>query len=247
MTNPLKPPSSTATSSLLLQAHHFLAGQSFYPILFSSGLALTTYAGRIWQSDSWVVYRNLVWNLFLAWLPYLFSLLAAALYLRQPQRWWRLAIPAGLWLVFFPNAPYIITDFLHLEERPYVPIWYDILLLSIFAWTGIFLAIASLRTMQRLVRKYAGGFLSWVFVTGAIGLGGLGIYLGRFERWNSWDLLLRPQQIVKDIASRFTDPLDNLRFFGFTLLFTAFLFICYWMFLSAGVRDWTDDASQRKT
>jgi uncharacterized membrane protein len=187
---------------------------------------------RIWQSDSPVIYRNLVWNLFLAWIPYLFSLLAAYLYRQQPRRWWRLAIPATLWLLFFPNAPYLVTDFLHLEERPYVPIWYDILLLSIFAWTGIFLAIASLRAMQRLATHYTGRFLSWVFVLIAIGLGGLGIYLGRFERLNSWDFLLRPHSIVVDIMERFANPLDNQRFFGFTLLFTAFLLVCYMMFYS---------------
>jgi len=221
----------------LKKVHRFLAGQSFYPIILSTGLALTTYFGRIWQSDSWLIYRNLVWNLFLAWLPYIFSLLTAYLYLRAPRRWWRLAIPATLWLIFFPNAPYLITDFLHLTTRPYVPLWYDILMLSIFSWTGIFLAIASLRTMHRLIERYAGVVLGWLFVVAVISLGGLGIYLGRFERWNSWDLLIRPRFIVENVMARFAEPLDNLRFFGFTLLFTAFLFVCYLMFHSASNPD----------
>lgn len=218
----------------ILKIHRFLAGQSFYPIVLSTGLALFTFTGRIYQSDSPLIYRNLVWNLFLAWLPYLFSMLAAYFFIKTPKRWWRLVVPASLWLIFFPNAPYIITDFLHLTERPYVPLWYDILLISIFAWTGIFLAIASLHTMQRITRHYGGEFLSWVFVAIALGLSGLGIYLGRFERWNSWDLLIRPRSIVADVMGRFADPLDNLRFFGFTMLFTAFLLVCYLMFISSG-------------
>lgn len=229
MQQPSAPPSK---ASRLRAAHHFALRHSLYPILLASALAMSTYVGRIVQSDSWVIYRNLVWNLFLAWIPYLFSLLADFLYLRQPRRWWRLGIPMGLWLIFFPNAPYLITDFLHLEQRAYVPIWYDILLITIFAWTGIFLAVASLRAIHRLVRHYAGRVMGWIFVCVAIALGGLGIYLGRFDRLNSWDLLLQPKSILADMVSRFADPLENIRFFGFTLLFTAFLFVCYWMFAS---------------
>jgi len=231
---------------LILKTHRFLAMQSFYPILLSTGLALLTYAGRIYQSDSYVIYLNLVWNLFLAWVPYLFSMLAAYFYLTTPTRWWRVAGAAALWLIFFPNAPYIITDFLHLSERPYVPLWYDILLISIFAWTGIFLAIASLHTMQRITRRYFGKVMSWVFVAVALSLSGLGIYLGRFERWNSWDLLIRPHSIVENVMARFADPLDNLRFFGFTMLFTAFLAVCYLMFLSSGYPDRFDDGQSKK-
>jgi uncharacterized membrane protein len=212
--------------------HRFLSSQSFYPIVLSTGLALITYFGRNLQSYSPIIYLNLVWNLFLAWLPYLFSLLAAFLYIRNRRRWWLLAIPAGLWLIFFPNAPYIITDFLHLEERAFVPLWYDILLLSIFAWTGIFLAIASLRTMQRLVQLYTGRVVSWLFVGVALALSGLGIYLGRFERWNSWDLLFSPRHIFENVMARFADPLDNERFFAFTILFTLFLLVTYLMFIS---------------
>ncbi len=226
---------------LLIKIHRFLATQSFYPIVLSTGLALFTYSGRIYQSDSWLVYRNLVWNLFLAWVPYLFSMLAAYFYITTPKRWWRIVAAGGLWLIFFPNAPYIITDFLHLYQRPYVPLWYDILLISIFAWTGIFLAIASLHTMQRITRRYFGKAMGWVFVGIALGLSGLGIYLGRFERWNSWDLLIRPRSIIEDVMGRFADPLDNLRFFAFTMLFTAFLLVCYLMFLSSGYPDRLDD------
>ena len=60
------------------------------------------------------------------------------------------------------------------------------------------------------------------------------IYLGRFERLNSWDMLLRPQGILENVMGRFADPLENIRFFGFTMLFTAFIFVCYWMFISGG-------------
>ena len=215
-----------------IKIHRFFASQLLYPILLSTLLALGIFAGRVYLSGSWLVYRNLVWNLFLAWIPYAFSLLAVGLHRRYPGRWGLLILPAGIWLAFFPNAPYLLTDFLHLEERPYVPLWYDIGLLVSFAWSGLFLAIASLRSMQGLVRAYLGAILSWLFAFCALGFGGMGLYLGRFSRWNSWDLLTQPKAIITDVASRLIDPLSNLRFFGFILMFTAFLFVCYLTFIA---------------
>lgn len=216
----------------LLRFHRFLAFHLLYPILLSTGLAVSMYVVRVIVSDNWRIYANLPWNLFLAWLPYLFSLWAAGLNRLFPRQWWMLLVPGLLWLIFFPNAPYLVTDFLHLENRPYIPLWYDILLLTSFAWTGIFLAVASLRTMQVLINGYLGQVASWLFVAVALGLSGLGIYLGRFDRWNSWDLLLHPRHILADIVIRMANPLENLRFVGFTLLFTAFLLVCYLTFVA---------------
>ena len=219
-------------SNSLRSIHRFLIGQLFYPLVLSSLLALALYLGRVYLSRSWVVYLNLPWNLFLAWAPYAFSFLAAALDRLFPRRWWLLPIPGALWLIFFPNAVYIVTDFLHLSQRPYVPLWYDIALLATFAWTGCMLAIASLKTMQFLIKSYLGWIVSWLFVGAAIALGGLGIYLGRFDRWNSWDLFIHPKSILKDIATRVVNPFENLRFVGFTLIFTAFLLVIYLVFVS---------------
>ncbi len=215
----------------LIRYHRFLVRQSLYPLLLSSAFALALFTARVLYSHT-THYKNLVWNLFLAWLPYMFSFAAISLHHLFPKKWWLIILPGSLWLIFFPNAPYIVTDFLHLEERPFVPIWYDILLLAAFAWTGFFLAIASLRTMQILVRQYLGGLLSWVFTLSALSLSGLGIYLGRFSRWNSWDLLFQPKEVVRDVAIRLVNPFDNLRFFIFSILFTIFLLVCYLMFLS---------------
>lgn len=213
------------------RTHRFLTSQTIYPIILSTLFALALLAARVLQSRSFA-YQNLPWNLFLAWLPYLFSMWAAALYASRPGRWWVIIFPGFLWLVFFPNAPYILTDFLHLTKRPSIPIWYDILMLATFAWTGCFLAIASLRTMQMLVKYHLGWLMSWIFVGAVLTLGGLGIFLGRFLRWNSWDIFISPKEIFYDVAIRVVNPLSNLNFFGFTLLFTTFLLVCYLMFIS---------------
>lgn len=216
----------------LQDLNRFLINQSFYPILLSSLFALALYFARGLYSGSWLIYRNLVWNLVLAWVPYAFSMLAAGLFLAFSRHWWLVIPPAAVWLAFFPNAPYILTDFFHLAVRPGVPLWYDVLLLAAFSWTGVFLAIASLRTMQIITAAYLGKIASWFFVFLALSLSGLGIYLGRFGRWNSWDLLLNPESIMAEVASSVLEPLENLRFFGFTVLITIFLLICYLTFIS---------------
>jgi uncharacterized membrane protein len=212
--------------------HRFFARNSFYPLMLSTLLALGFFAWRAIYTDRWWEYRLLVWNLFLAWIPYGCALLAAALYQLRPSRWWLLIIPGFLWLLFVPNAPYIVTDFYHLEWRWPVPLWYDIGLIAIFAITGCFLAIASLRIMQRLVMVYTGKVISWLFALVSIGLCGLGIYLGRFGRYNSWDMVFHPTQVLREIAHKVINPLDNMGFIGFTLMFTTILLVFYLMFVS---------------
>jgi uncharacterized membrane protein len=221
----------------LKRLHRFFSDQSFYPILFASAYALILYMGRALFSGSPVIYVNLVWNLFLAWIPYFFSMLAYALVTFSRPRWWLLGPLGVVWLLFFPNAPYILTDFFHLDTRPGVPLWFDILLLVVFSWTGIFLAMASLRTMQRIVKASLGWLVGWLFTLSAISLSAIGIYLGRFERWNSWDMLSHPMRILRDVIRPLTDPLDSPRFFGVSILFAIFLLICYLVFLSFDLPD----------
>jgi uncharacterized membrane protein len=210
----------------LHQFQRFLAHQALYSISLSTLLAISLLVVRVYLSHT-LTYAFLVWNLFLAWIPYLSSLWAAYLHQRYPGRWWHLPILGALWLAFFPNAPYIVTDFLHLRARAPIPIWYDVGMLSVFAWTGLFLALFSLRTMQSLIKVFAGSLLSWLFVFGSLGLGGLGIYVGRFLRWNSWDLLFHPRHVLADVFVRLANPMDHRGTFGVTLLFGAFLLVCY--------------------
>jgi uncharacterized membrane protein len=210
----------------LVRVHHFLARHGLYPILLSTLLAGGLFVTRVYLSQSWT-FRFLVWNLFLAWIPYCSSLWAAHLHQRYPDRWWYLIAPGMLWLIFFPNAPYIVTDFQHLYHRIPIPLWYDIGLLTTFAWTGLYLAVFSLRSMQAIVRSFVGTVASWFFVLGVLGLTGLGVYVGRFLRWNSWDLLIRPREVLADVAMHLLNPLANPGVLGVTILFAGFMLVCY--------------------
>ncbi len=211
--------------------HRFLAEHAFYALALSSALAVGILTARVLRADQGS-FIFLVWNLFLAWVPYGWSLWAATIQRRYPRDWWRLLIPGALWLLFFPNAPYIITDFVHLRERPPVPLWYDIGLLAAFAWSGCFLAVVSLQTMQRLVRQLCGRIVSWLFVAASIGLSGLGVYLGRFERWNSWDLLFYPQDVLAAAVRPILFPLSHIRPLGASAMFATIMMICYVMFIA---------------
>jgi len=106
-------------------------------------------------------------------------------------------------------------------------------MLATFAWTGIVLGVYALKLMQEIVRAWVGRWLSWGFVLIVLGMSGMGIYLGRFLRWNSWDLVLQPGAILYDIAIRLRYPFGHLSTYGVTLMFAALMFVCY-LALTAG-------------
>ena len=218
--------------TFISRCHHFFLRQALYPVTLSTLLACGIFGGRVILSREWT-FSFLVWNLCLAWIPFLLSLGATLIHQVQPQRWWMLLGVGLVWVVFFPNAPYLLTDLLHLQSIPPLPIWYDVALLAAFAWAGLFLAVFSLRAMQILVKTYAGIWISWLFVFGVVGLSGLGVYVGRFLRWNSWDLLLYPRAVLVDLIVPVIHPFSNLAALGATLLFAAFLLVCYVSMTSA--------------
>ncbi len=173
---------------------------------------------------------GLAWNLFLAWLPLLSALLIYNLRKRSARHaGWLIAACAFLWLLFFPNAPYILTDLTHLRASRGVPVWYDLILLLLCAWTGLFLGLVSLYLMQSLVRRTAGVTAGWLFVLLVLGLSGFGVYLGRFPRFNSWDVLTSPWSVAGDVADRVLHPLAHLQTFAFSALFSLMLAAVYLM------------------
>jgi uncharacterized membrane protein len=174
-------------------------------------------------------YAFLLWNLFLAWLPLAFSLLAFETYRATSGRNWRFLSLALAWLLFFPNAPYIFTDLIHLTTRYYPHFWVDLTLILLCAMTGFVLGFVSLFLMHAVARRILGQFGSWVFIAGVAGLSGFGIYLGRFMRFNSWDVVFQPLKLYRDIGNWANDPLANPTTSVFPFLFATFLFTAYVM------------------
>ena len=192
----------------------------------SSALSVALFGLRVLYSGS-EIYLFLVWNLFLAWIPFLCALTLWWLDLPR-SRIAVLAIPllAG-WLLFFPNALYIISDLIHLTQRGRVPVWYDALVLFSFAWNGLMLGLASLWIVQSVIDHWFGRVASWLWVGASISLTGFGVYLGRFLRWNSWDILTEPGALFSDIAERVLNPAQHPQAIVFTVVFSSFLSMAY--------------------
>ena len=169
----------------------------------------------------------LIWNLFLAWVPYLISHLYTRQQFVQKSIYLRLIL-LSCWLLFFPNALYIITDLLHLRPRSGIPYWYDIILLFSFSLTGIFLGFESLRNMIKLWRgtfsdKYY-AITPYIFLF----FGSIGVYIGRFLRWNSWDIISNPLHIVRDATAIFLFPDRHLHELAIIFCLTTFFSLIYW-------------------
>jgi uncharacterized membrane protein len=178
-------------------------------------------------------YTYLAWNLFLAWLPMLCALAAYNAGKRRTRLSWLLVAGCALaWLLFFPNAPYLLTDILHLQPRADAPLWFDLVLLLAFAWTGFFLGLVSLVLMQTLVRRAAGAIASWAFALAVLGLSGFGIYLGRFLRWNSWDIVFSPGSLLADMVQPLLHPFLHAQTIAFSALFSLFLVSAYLMIVA---------------
>ncbi len=190
----------------------------------------TVFSVAIWRLRSEYTgngrYGFLIWNLFLAWIPFLISYFTYTMTLNR--KWVSIVIPiaAFFWLIFFPNAPYILTDFQHLANGwAGLPVWYDVMMLIWFAFTGLLLGMVSLFLMQEIVRREFGRWVGWAFVALVTGLSSAGVYMGRFLRWNSWDILRNPTGIALYSFERVQDP--SLQSIGFIGLFGAFFLFLY--------------------
>jgi uncharacterized membrane protein len=176
-------------------------------------------------------YSFLVWNLFLAWLPLVFAVLARDCFRRDGAaerlggKFWGLS---AFWLLFLPNSYYIFTDLIHLTNRYHFNFWVDLTVILSCALTGLVLGFVSLFLMQAIVVRRRGRVVGWIFVAASAGLSSFGIYLGRFLRFNSWDVLAQPGKLYQGISS-FATGQGEPHHFAFLALFALFLFIAYVM------------------
>jgi len=170
------------------------------------------------RSDN-ITYLFLVWNLFLAWVPFWIAYTwFKRLGFQKPLKDWKSWTLAGIWLLFFPNAPYLITDLIHLSGRFNPPYWSDTLLFFGMAMNGLILGVYSLFYMHRAAAQVFSKKMSWIMVGWAVTACSFGVYLGRVQRWNSWDLLTQPYPLLKDALLSLANPLALKMTVGFSLL-----------------------------
>lgn len=195
-------------------------------LAFMTGFCLLLSVLRVYLSGSFY-FIFLIWNLFLAAVPYIITILIS----EQSKSRFQLFKIIGvsiLWLLFFPNAPYILTDLFHLRLITDFPKWFDLILIISYAWTGLLFGFLSLLKIEDLYRNYLTSRQIGSLSTLILFVASFGIYLGRYLRWNSWDILNNPQGLLFDISDRFFNPFEHPRTWGMTILFGVLLNMIYW-------------------
>ena len=173
-------------------------------------------------------YFFLNWNLFLALVP-----LGFAIAINRSPSVLLLLLLLPLWLVFYPNASYLITDFTHLKMRQNIPVVFDAVIILSFTIVGLTAGAVSLHLVQEKIKKLTSSFVAWVLVIVVLVLSSWGVYIGRFARWNSWEVFTAPQAIVMDMFGTVTNPILYTRVsLAFVLLFSSFSILGYLIFLS---------------
>ncbi len=191
-------------------------------LVISIGFTMALLFARIiYTSD--IMYGFYVWNTFLATVPLLLS--------RQLKKMEKINRKSILllcgWLLFFQNAPYIITDIFHFEERQPVPYWFDLVLVMSAAWNGLMLGIVSLMYVENFLSKYFKNFGLVIIIFASMLLCSYGIYLGRFLRFNSWDIVTSPENILKTTTGHIFNPFQHIQTWAFTFSFTILLCLVY--------------------
>jgi len=182
----------------------------FFVLLAWCGFLL---AGRVWRSHH-LTYAFLAWNLFLAVIPAVAGAFVLTARATAARLMW-----AVVWLLFLPNAPYIVTDFVHLVPRPPIPLWYDVALLLSCAGTGLLLGYSSVADVQDAVTQRFGAASGWLIAIVALLLSGFGVYLGRFLRWNSWDPIANPAELLNRLGGYGLNPLSHPRTVAVTFVY----------------------------
>ncbi len=187
--------------------------------LFS--VILLTY--RIIKSES-LSYIFLAWNLFLALIPWWISN-----YLKQKETLYLKYLPLlGAWLLFIPNSPYILTDLFHLKPRPYLPLWFDLVLVLSFALIGMIVFLKSLKDMFAILKTHVSPMLFTILIPFVFWLIAFGLYLGRYLRFNSWNVVNHPLRLMRQSF----DILLEKDTIGFTLIFSVFMWFLYYITIS---------------
>jgi len=174
-----------------------------------------------------ISYAFLAWNLVLAYVPLLIAnwLNRHEIVMRNKVT---MALSISAWLLFMPNSFYILTDLFHLQNDAGSKPWFDLTLILSFAWNGILFGIISIWKMEMLLKKTKGRFASAVFIFIVMWLNAFGVYIGRFLRFNSWDIIFNPFPLMADIVEMILNPCDYKSAWAISVCFACFISILYY-------------------
>lgn len=210
----------------------------FNETLFMGTISLLCFSFSIFRfiyTDT-KVFLFLNWNLFLAFVPWAVTSITI---LKPNIQSYKITIIIllAVWLLFFPNAPYILTDLFHLRLKSSMPKWFDLILILSFAWTGLVFGFLSLWDIEKILTKSLNQIWISIISISLLFIGSFGIYLGRYLRWNSWDIIGEPFNLLYDITDRLINPFDHPRTWGVTIFKGIFLNMIYWTFRMVKKRE----------
>jgi len=182
----------------------------------------------------------MIWNLFLAFIPWF---LASIIHVLKIKNKVILILIVLIWIIFFPNAPYVLTDLIHLGKEKSVPLWYDLILLLSYGFTGLLYGFVGLVMLEMKLRENYRKLICDIVTSLMIYLSCFGIYIGRFLRWNTWDIVMNVEEVVADMYKRIANPLEHQATWVFTMLFGTLLNLVYYGFKSMNEKSLTTSST----
>lgn len=215
--------------------------QGLYPLLLLlllSLVALTYHMVRIQFKEA--VDFSMDWNLFLSWIPLIVAFLVDITVKRFDKAYIWVGVWSVVWILFFPNAPYMITDLVHLSVDMGSDLtWHDMVMLFFYAEVSLFNGLVSVYWMHRSWQKTYSKATGNILLVLSFPMAGFGIYLGRVRRWNSWDILHNPQNLFNAIWQSLTDRTALILSLEFGVLL-GMLYLVLWALLRFRIRHIND-------
>lgn len=194
-------------------------------LLYFSVFSTVLLLARIAYTER-ITYLFLLWNLFLAAVPYVLVQGMSNDTSKFVYRLYNLLVIV-VWMLFFPNAPYIFTDLFHLRSMSSSIIWYDTTMILSIAWTGMLFGYLSLLRIEKHLASFLSPLWSRLSVYALLFVSAFGVYIGRYLRFNSWDVLSDPFGLMYEVGHHVVNPFTHPRTWGMTLVFGLFLSLIY--------------------
>lgn len=205
-----------------------LVKRIYKALIFSSLISLGLLLVRIFRYQD-LDYWFLAWNLFLAWIPLFFAVTLVSSLERHLWLSWQCLLLTFLWLVFLPNSFYLATDFIHLQNASTLTLLYDVALILSYTLNGFLIGYLSVIAIHDQLNKRIKASYSNGLVAGVLLLCSFAIYLGRYLRWNTWDILLNPAGLLFDVSDRIINPNSYQQTYTTTILFFVVIASFYYV------------------
>ena len=202
-------------------------------ILCLLSVAYTLFSVYVYKETNLSIHRGMIWNLFLALIPLFISIIILILSEHNKKR--TIIFLGIIWLLFFPNAPYMITGFIHLSTIRFytsgefeIISWLRLIHFGLGALLGILIGMVSLYQVHQTILKYQSKIKATLLMILIMLSSGYAIYIGRLLRLNSWDVLY-PQMLIQELIGNFgIFALLSSLLFSFFILFT---YVMYYYFI----------------